>query len=176
MKTNYTFTYFDIFSFPYLKFSFFVVVLILVFARSMGKSGFLLQVIPHIENQPVKVQRLVIKIQKLLHVLGLVNVVFLNCFIIIVSVLWGRIKFTSQARQYARIEYLTRFDNQILLELHEKNQLAINSSFAQAIIKNDQRVYIRISRSRTYQFVNVYTYGVCFYFVWNDVLFVDFLV
>jgi len=89
MKTNYTFTYFDIFSSPYLKFSFFVVVLILVFARSMGKSGFLLRVIPHIENQPVKVQRLVIKIQKLLHVLGLVNVVFLNCFIIIVSVLWG---------------------------------------------------------------------------------------
>jgi len=55
-------------------------------------------------------------------------------------VLWGRIEFISQARQYARIEYLIRFDNQILLELHEKNQLAINSSFAQAIIKNDQRV------------------------------------
>lgn len=54
--------------------------------------------------------------------------------------LWGRIEFISQARQYARIEYLIRFDNQILLELHEKNQLAINSSFAQAIIKNDQRV------------------------------------
>jgi len=122
MKPRYTFGYIDIFS-VYTLISFLVFVIFLFFSirRVNGGSGFLAQSMLNVGRQPVKVQLLIIKIQKLLRWLAVVNVVLFNFFLFIVTVFYGIVDLVSQVRQHVRVQNLTTFNDKLMLEVKEQN-------------------------------------------------------
>ena len=142
MKTNYTFVYIDLFSIHFMiNLPLIFLAIGIYFALSLtGKSSFLGQTILNLKHQPFKVQQLIVKIQKLLRWLTVVNSMFLNFFIISVVTFYGPAQIIGLTPHRARIRYLTEFNQRTLLELAKKDQFDYTSALAQTIRENDRAI------------------------------------
>jgi len=121
MKNNYIFTYLHISSQSFIVFSIFLI-LLFVPIISLVASGFLAQVLQNLTYESELVQQHAVKVQKVLRLAKIVQLIMLQYYVIITVILLPSFEITTHKRYYARIEKLVQFNDK-MLELFEKNQI-----------------------------------------------------